>query len=395
MMRQAFWRGVTVGKGCTTRCGAADGGRGLRVIERQVPIAGWTRSALNEEIRSLVQAEAGFRTLSVGLDQTVFSRTLRPKWALVLGIVLAPTLLGLAFLLVRTSEQFTWTVREDHGGMSGRLSGSLPASLVERVVAVCAAGSNGAGSNGAGSNGAAPSVASLNPADPGATSLGGRSTSVAASPDQPVSLSVAPIPGSASEPSVSAAPSDAGPRLYDPAAADSGVVVSTPLAPTVPGVSTPQADANPYLLRPATSTPGAAMPIVAAHDKTEMASSALRGASVAPSVGLPTAARVQLRDGSHVAVKRLALIGRDPAPAADEVGATLIAIPESTVSKTHLTLEVKDGLFFVTDRGSTNGSAVLARNGNEMVLPHGERHLLEPGSAVRVGTYWFVVEVDS
>lgn len=94
-------------------------------------------------------------------------------------------------------------------------------------------------------------------------------------------------------------------------------------------------------------------------------------------------ARVRLDDGSDIAVTGLTLIGRRPAA---EHGAAVVAIDDETrsISKTHLALHVDAHGLVVTDRGSTNGSALI-RAGVETPLGAGRPQRAQPGDRIRFG----------
>lgn len=87
---------------------------------------------------------------------------------------------------------------------------------------------------------------------------------------------------------------------------------------------------------------------------------------------------IALDGGRTVKVEGLVLIGRNPQPRAGEENAELVAVGESarTVSKTHLAVGVDQRGVWVSDRGSTNGSAIAN--------PSGEYEPCQPGEIVRV-----------
>ncbi|HEY9291571.1 MAG TPA: RDD family protein [Microlunatus sp.] len=95
-----------------------------------------------------------------------------------------------------------------------------------------------------------------------------------------------------------------------------------------------------------------------------------------------------LEDGRHVAINRLILVGRNPHPRPGEEDAQLIKVMDDarTVSKTHLAINVDSRGISITDRGSTNGTAVTDPEGvYELLVPevpmriHAEGYLLSFG----------------
>lgn len=104
--------------------------------------------------------------------------------------------------------------------------------------------------------------------------------------------------------------------------------------------------------------------------------------------GGPAVLRAVLDDGSEVDLSAPVLLGRDPSTSVEEGDAQLVAVadPERTVSKTHLKVELLGGVVLVTDRGSTNGSALVAADGSESELEAGSPTEVPAGVAVRFGT---------
>ncbi|GAB3538375.1 hypothetical protein GCM10027403_24640 [Arthrobacter tecti] len=103
--------------------------------------------------------------------------------------------------------------------------------------------------------------------------------------------------------------------------------------------------------------------------------------------------RIHLDDGRNFLLRSTALIGRNPAGTDN---AELISVKDEgrSVSKTHLHLRVDDGRLWVTDRNSTNGSAITVQAGARIQLPGGEPYLAEPGSTVHFGDRSLRVEIS-
>ncbi|GAB3521659.1 RDD family protein [Arthrobacter monumenti] len=104
--------------------------------------------------------------------------------------------------------------------------------------------------------------------------------------------------------------------------------------------------------------------------------------------------RIRFDDGRDVALADEALIGRDPAARMGETIGQLIDFHDQgrSVSKTHLHLRVEGATVWVTDRNSTNGSAVTAADGQRRSLAAEEQVLAAPGSTVHFGDRSFTVE---
>jgi uncharacterized RDD family membrane protein YckC len=109
----------------------------------------------------------------------------------------------------------------------------------------------------------------------------------------------------------------------------------------------------------------------------------------------PAAAGIQLMfdDGAIVRVAGEALIGRNPAPLPGEGVAQLIDYADlgRSVSKTHLHIRLDGTSLWVTDRNSTNGSAVATSEGQRQALNPSQPVLVPAGSTVYFGDRHFVV----
>lgn len=113
----------------------------------------------------------------------------------------------------------------------------------------------------------------------------------------------------------------------------------------------------------------------------------------APASYAPSGVLIRLDDGRDLVLESAALIGRNPAAKENE-SAQLIPVKDEgrSVSKTHLHLRVEAGRLWVTDRHSTNGSAVTGADGERTPLPGGQPYWASPGSTVHFGDRSFKVE---
>ncbi|MHA7290241.1 RDD family protein [Arthrobacter sp. MDT3-24] len=115
-------------------------------------------------------------------------------------------------------------------------------------------------------------------------------------------------------------------------------------------------------------------------DRTQMRGSATNAAPVA-------VLRIKLDDGRDFQLDRNVLLGRNPLGQAGEQQAQLLAVsdPGRSISKTHLHLLTDGAGVWVTDRNSTNGSAVTTPDGRRTPLQPGVPAFVSPGSTVHFG----------
>lgn len=100
----------------------------------------------------------------------------------------------------------------------------------------------------------------------------------------------------------------------------------------------------------------------------------------------PPPAAIRLPDGRTISVAGPTLLGRDPQPRPGETATTLVSTgPDRSVSKTHALLEPADDGVRLTDRRSTNGTAVLAPDGNRRVIPAETPAGVRRGERIRLG----------
>lgn len=99
----------------------------------------------------------------------------------------------------------------------------------------------------------------------------------------------------------------------------------------------------------------------------------------------PAGAVVEISDGQRVLVQHTALVGRNPAAAADGVQLVRVVDPTRSVSKTHLQLAVEPSGVWVADRGSTNGTVVTLPDGAQVICPVDQPVRLRVGAVVVFG----------
>ncbi|NUS37306.1 MAG: zinc-ribbon domain-containing protein [Pseudarthrobacter sp.] len=101
--------------------------------------------------------------------------------------------------------------------------------------------------------------------------------------------------------------------------------------------------------------------------------------------------RIRLDDGRDFQLDRSILVGRNPVGQAGEQHAQLLPVddPGRSISKTHLHLLTDGAGIWVTDRHSTNGSAVTTPDGLRTPLVPGVPTFVTPGSSVHFGDRTF------
>lgn len=103
--------------------------------------------------------------------------------------------------------------------------------------------------------------------------------------------------------------------------------------------------------------------------------------------------RLVFDDNKVEDIRQVALIGRNPAGYDGEMIESLVSVQDSSrsVSKTHLHVRVGTEGLWVTDRNSTNGSAITHVNGQREKLVGGNATLAEIGARVHFGDRSFAV----
>ncbi|MET4590099.1 RDD family protein [Arthrobacter sp. 754] len=156
-------------------------------------------------------------------------------------------------------------------------------------------------------------------------------------------------------------------------------------APPSPFAQAPSqaAPAQAFPFQPANSQPANSQPAPHPdedHDRTRMRGGASYSAPVA-------VLRIKLDDGRDFQLDRNVLVGRNPVGQTGEQQSQVLAIndPGRSISKTHLHLLTDGAGVWVTDRNSTNGSAVTTPDGLRTPLQPGVPAFVSPGSTVHFG----------
>lgn len=191
-----------------------------------------------------------------------------------------------------------------------------------------------------------------------------------------------------------------GPASFAPFELPPMVLVQSPVAGTPSSAQVPAAQATE--LQPP-STPEGTPPSSSGtdHFDVEAGPTTYRPRAAAETMPQQTSSvttsaptlRVQFDDGRDVLLTGVALIGRNPGGYDGDVIAQLIDVPDPSrsVSKTHLQVQTGAEGLWVTDRNSTNGSAITEPDGTLHQLVAGIAELAVFGSTVRFGDRTFLV----
>jgi uncharacterized RDD family membrane protein YckC len=138
---------------------------------------------------------------------------------------------------------------------------------------------------------------------------------------------------------------------------------------------------------PAASAPAARVPAPAAHPDDDVEQTRVTTGRA------PGPLKILFDNGREVELRSHALIGRNPAGQNGEMIDQLIDFSDQgrSVSKTHLHVRVEGQGLWVSDRNSTNGSAITAPDGQRTPVRAGETLLAQPGSTVHFGDRSFLV----
>lgn len=174
------------------------------------------------------------------------------------------------------------------------------------------------------------------------------------------------------------------PVRQTPAPQPSAALPPAPLAPS-PSVTMPYT--SPSSFGPSDSAAGHRVPPQHVDDDVERTQVRPGTSGAAPVAVL----RIRLDDGRDFQLDRSVLVGRNPVGQAGEQHAQLLAVddPGRSISKTHLHLLTDGAGIWVTDRQSTNGSAVTTPDGLRTPLVPGVPTFVTPGSSVHFGDRTF------
>ncbi|WP_090819527.1 RDD family protein [Arthrobacter sp. yr096] len=171
--------------------------------------------------------------------------------------------------------------------------------------------------------------------------------------------------------------------------------IRTQAAAVATAAPAPQPSHDPNQWRPPTAPRPASVPpqpapvippaaaVIPAHPDDDIERTQMRPGTARAQAVL----RIRIDDGQDVQLGGSVLLGRNPSAQAGEQVEQLLPVsdPGRSISKTHLHLRVDGDGVWVTDRNSTNGSAVTTPDGLQTRLHPGEAVLVRPGSTVHFG----------
>jgi uncharacterized RDD family membrane protein YckC len=235
-----------------------------------------------------------------------------------------------------------------------------------------------------------------------------RPKAAAAAPAAPVPAAGPPAPVVQSLSQAPDAYSYAPPIVPAPAPVAPPVVAVNPAVPSYPSEPASVAPAAPVPSAPPVAAPAPVAPAAPAAPIEAIPSfdplppfsgEDLDGTKLSNSVpaqALPSGTVTLLFDTgeSHV-IAGHGVLGRDPVSPYGATGDMLVQVAGDTrsISKTHLEFEVQAGSIWVTDRRSTNGSAIVRADGVESPITPGQRIPVRSGDRVRIGTRVFTLTV--
>lgn len=338
-------------------------------VDEVIACPGVGSGAATDHLVRAITTNGGYQAVQVAPERLQFARTFRPTWATVAGFATLPLfLIGIVFFFVKTTEVCVAQIEDDHRGTRLRLTGRLDRDLLGQLRAVFADPTASAAAASAAEAVGAPVASAWEGAERAAV------------------RSQASLAGHGVIGAVPWSDGSAPPVVAEPAPAQ--LSSSAPAAPAPPAVAPrSQSGERPVLPPP---FPGGSASRDVPRPKLDGDERLPDATQAVLRTATPNSGRSQLRlvltDGREVPRGRLTLVGRDPAPYADEAGAELVAVDDPSVSKTHLGVTANDSSVLVMDRRSTNGSEVVRPDGSASRLHPGEWVELPVGSVVRFGT---------
>lgn len=178
------------------------------------------------------------------------------------------------------------------------------------------------------------------------------------------------------------------PAQMPPAQAPAQSPTQVPPSAPMPAQALPS-QTMPYTSPASFAPPAAGHRVAPQHVDDDVERTQVRPGTTGPA---PVAVlRIRLDDGRDFQLDRSVLVGRNPVGHAGEQHAQLLAVddPGRSISKTHLHLLTDGTGIWVTDRQSTNGSAVTTPDGLRTPLVPGVPTFVTPGSSVHFGDRTF------
>jgi hypothetical protein len=124
-----------------------------------------------------------------------------------------------------------------------------------------------------------------------------------------------------------------------------------------------------------------------------------REALTAPARSTPRQASAQMlfrlvfSTGESVVISGPGLVGRNPVAGEHDGAVEIVRIvdPQLSVSKTHLAFGIENGVFWVSDRHSGNGTSISVTGEESVDAVPGERYGVARGTRIRIGEQYFDV----
>lgn len=333
-------------------------------VDEIVPLPALTPDTVVGALPGVFAAAEGFQLSNLGAEEYVVHFSRRPGWVVLTSLALALPTLGFSLLLLvlaRRSYRCLLTVYRDGAGAVVQVRGSLPPEKLDALRMLAGGGSD------AGDGWLRPAAATQTDV---VTETGLRRT---------LGLPQS-VPQGGQQRTFVPSPQEARPQPREAPYAQ-----PTPLPPVQPTVQPAMQPTMQPPMQPTGQPP--APPVVQPTVPVPSAPAQERTAPApAPRAAAPSRPLLHFDTGETVPFPDLALIGRDPAPSAQEAGAVLLPVvdPERSVSKTHLAVGLGPSGPWVMDRHSTNG-VVLEQGGRRARLAPGERIPVGPGTVVLFG----------
>jgi len=363
------------------------------IVDESIECAGLGSGEVSELLLAIATGE--YRTVSASADRLQFSRSFRPLWSVILGIVLLPLVVGIFILMIRSTENWTATIEADHRTVRLRLHGQiLPQSLLQ-LRSVMAEPSSRLVQQ---INRGLVSDPVVTPVVPNvATAPGGASL-----PPPPPSLPPPPLPPvlPTPMPAIEVVTPQHHAQIVDSTHTGKDLQETSTRDRAANETGAPEPVASAAFAETIDLSDTKAFPLdddgrtVLRSELTQLRTS--NETNTSQQTGQSLGFSVEFNTGQTVTVDGLVLVGRNPQPRPGDTEPTLVALDthSQSISKTHLALEVLSGQLYVTDRGSTNGTEIAVDGGNSTKIAPEQPVRLERGSSVNFGDCSFNVNVD-
>lgn len=324
--------------------------------------------------RLLVVAGRDYKTVAASADRLHFARTSRPTWSLILGIILAPIIIGIPLLLMKRTETWVAAIEEDHRTVQVHVTGRvLPLTMLQLHEAL-----------GAPATPIAPTQIGIieDVRMPGRPAPGQpvNEATIPSAPNTETNVESTLVSSTSKQP-----PASTSERVGETTFAKRAEAVPASASARLPKHSPDRWAPPPVELESDEEQPPAGLTVVRPPGNR---SNELPTAPKIPVVSFDTGELLHLEDGE------IAFVGRSPVAIGSTAGHQLLVIddPDRSISKTHLRIVRKTEALEVVDLGSTNGSACKVGPGRpfESMKPN-EVIAVCSGATIQFGNRSFVV----